>query len=89
STIAVVAFNTFGTLQRDAPPIQLSPNYPDPPPANNNSVEDATNAAELPNLLSAELVKAAKQVYFFFLIFFLLLFYGFIYLLCYKENSNV
>ncbi|GFP94187.1 mediator of RNA polymerase ii transcription subunit 21, partial [Phtheirospermum japonicum] len=61
STIAAVAFNTFRTLQRDAPPVQLSPNYPNPPPANNNGIEDATNVAELPNLLSAELVKAAKQ----------------------------
>ncbi|GFQ06262.1 hypothetical protein PHJA_002770100 [Phtheirospermum japonicum] len=41
---------------------KLSPNYPDLPPANSNDVEDATNVAELPNLLSAELVKAAKQV---------------------------
>ncbi|GFP80772.1 hypothetical protein PHJA_000220500 [Phtheirospermum japonicum] len=39
----------------------LSPNYPDLPPVNRNDVEDATNVAELPNLLSAELVKAAKQ----------------------------
>ncbi|KAL3627514.1 Mediator of RNA polymerase II transcription subunit 21 [Castilleja foliolosa] len=61
NTIAAVAFNTFGTLQRDAPPVQLSPNYPEPPPANTNGVEDTTNVAEQPKLLSAELVKAAKQ----------------------------
>ncbi|GFP87019.1 mediator of RNA polymerase ii transcription subunit 21, partial [Phtheirospermum japonicum] len=60
STIAAVAFNTFGTLQRDTPPAQLSPNYPDPPPANSNDVEDTTNVAKLPNFLSAELVKADK-----------------------------
>ncbi|KAK4398959.1 Mediator of RNA polymerase II transcription subunit [Sesamum angolense] len=60
NTIASLAFNTFGTLQRDAPPVQLSPNYPEPP-ANATSVEDATNLAEQPKLLSAELVKAAKQ----------------------------
>ncbi|GFP79274.1 mediator of RNA polymerase ii transcription subunit 21, partial [Phtheirospermum japonicum] len=50
STIEAIAFNTFKTLQRDAPPVHLSSNYPDPPPANRNGVEDATNVAELPNL---------------------------------------
>ncbi|KAH6790483.1 mediator 21 [Perilla frutescens var. hirtella] len=59
NTIASIAFNTFGTLQRDAPPVQLSPNYPEPPPP--NPVEDAANVSEQPKLLSAELVKAAKQ----------------------------
>ncbi|KAL6562237.1 Mediator of RNA polymerase II transcription subunit 21 [Orobanche gracilis] len=61
NTIAALAFNTFGTLQRDAPPVQLSPNYPEPPPPNGNGVEDAANISEQPKLLSAELVKAAKQ----------------------------
>nr|ADZ04651.1 hypothetical protein [Oryza punctata] len=28
--MAMVAVNTFGTLQRDAPPVRLSNNYPDP-----------------------------------------------------------
>ncbi|KAL8468924.1 hypothetical protein ACS0TY_031941 [Phlomoides rotata] len=60
NSIANIAFNTFGTLQRDAPPVQLSPNYPEPP-ANANVVEDAANIAEQPKVLSAELVKAAKQ----------------------------
>ncbi|KAL0398752.1 UNVERIFIED_CONTAM: Mediator of RNA polymerase II transcription subunit [Sesamum radiatum] len=60
NTIASLAFNTFGTLQRDAPPVQLSPNYPEPP-ANATGVEDPANLAEQPKLLSAELVKAAKQ----------------------------
>lgn len=61
NTIAAVAFNTFGTLQRDAPPVRLSPNYPEPPP---NPTEDAaTNFSEQPKLLSAALVKAAKQVH--------------------------
>ncbi|EYU27805.1 hypothetical protein MIMGU_mgv1a014560mg [Erythranthe guttata] len=60
NAVASIAFNTFGTLQRDAPPVQLSPNYPDPP-ANPNGVEDAATLAEQPKLLSAELVKAAKQ----------------------------
>lgn len=68
NTIASLAFNTFGTLQRDAPPVQLSPNYPDPP-ANPSGVEDAANLAEQPKLLSAELVKAAKQVCFIFFVY--------------------
>ncbi|KAI5427532.1 hypothetical protein KIW84_032799 [Lathyrus oleraceus] len=33
NSIASLAFNTVGTLQRDAPPNRLSPNYPEPPPA--------------------------------------------------------
>ncbi|KAG8046426.1 hypothetical protein GUJ93_ZPchr0008g12938 [Zizania palustris] len=28
--MAMLAVNTFGTLQRDAPPVRLSNNYPDP-----------------------------------------------------------
>ncbi|KAK9267803.1 hypothetical protein L1049_010239 [Liquidambar formosana] len=60
NTIAANAFNTFGTLQRDAPPVRLSPNYPEPPAA--NPTEDAAaNVAEQPKLMSATLVKAAKQ----------------------------
>ncbi|GLT73336.1 hypothetical protein SLA2020_452040 [Shorea laevis] len=59
NTIAALAFNTFGTLQRDAPPVRLSPNYPEPPP---NTAEDAAaNLSEQPKPLSAALVKAAKQ----------------------------
>ncbi|KAL0305922.1 UNVERIFIED_CONTAM: Mediator of RNA polymerase II transcription subunit [Sesamum radiatum] len=42
NTIASLAFNTFGTLQRDAPPVQLSPNYPEPPA---NATFDALVAA--------------------------------------------
>ncbi|KAL1537347.1 Mediator of RNA polymerase II transcription subunit 21, variant 2 [Salvia divinorum] len=60
NTVASLAFNTFGTLQRDAPPVQLSPNYPEPPA--NPPVDDTVNLAEQPKLLSAELVKAAKQL---------------------------
>ncbi|KAL2475595.1 Mediator of RNA polymerase II transcription subunit 21 [Abeliophyllum distichum] len=60
NAIASLAFNTFGTLQRDAPPVRLSPNYPEPPTT--MAVEDdATDPAEQPKLVSAELVKAAKQ----------------------------
>ncbi|KAK4858499.1 hypothetical protein QYF36_017360 [Acer negundo] len=58
--IAGVAFNMFGTLQRDAPPVRLSPNYPEPPAAA-NPTEDSANFAEQPKLMSAALVKAAKQ----------------------------
>ncbi|KAG7035787.1 Mediator of RNA polymerase II transcription subunit 21 [Cucurbita argyrosperma subsp. argyrosperma] len=59
NTIAALAFNTFGTLQRDAPPVRLSPNYPEPPP--HEPTEDSANFAEQPKLMSAALVKAAKQ----------------------------
>ncbi|XP_071720981.1 mediator of RNA polymerase II transcription subunit 21-like [Rutidosis leptorrhynchoides] len=92
NTIAAIAFNTFGTLQRDAPPVRLSTNYPEPPssaapntavapsPATAAATAAATNAtttastnptteevpntnniSETPKILSAELVKAAKQ----------------------------
>ncbi|XP_042477496.1 mediator of RNA polymerase II transcription subunit 21-like isoform X1 [Macadamia integrifolia] len=59
NTIASLAFNTFGTLQRDAPSVRLSPNYPEPPPANPS--EDTVNIAEQPKQMSIGLVKAAKQ----------------------------
>lgn len=58
NTIAALAFNTFGTLQRDAPPVRLSPNYPDPPA---NPTDETINIAEQPKLMSSALVKAAKQ----------------------------
>nr|GEW47404.1 mediator of RNA polymerase II transcription subunit 21 [Tanacetum cinerariifolium] len=79
NTIAAISFNTFGTLQRDAPPVRLSPNYPEPTPAATPAVTAAngaatttttteespntnnTNISEVPKVLSAELVKAAKQ----------------------------
>lgn len=35
--IASLAFNTFGTLQRDAPSVRLSPNYPEPNPTPNSN----------------------------------------------------
>ncbi|GAA0155989.1 DNA-directed RNA polymerase [Lithospermum erythrorhizon] len=60
NTIASVAFNTFGTLQRDAPPVRLSADYPEPP-SNPNVTEDATTVSEQPKTMSAALVKAAKQ----------------------------
>ncbi|KAL5730795.1 Mediator of RNA polymerase II transcription subunit 21 [Ranunculus cassubicifolius] len=61
NTIASLAFNTFGTLQRDAPPVRLSPNYPEPPPAANTSENTPADIAQQPKLMSAALVKAAKQ----------------------------
>lgn len=57
--IAALAFNTFGTLQRDAPPVRLSPNYREPVAP---SSDDTINIAEQPKLMSAALVQAAKQV---------------------------
>lgn len=59
NTIASLAFNTFGTLQRDAPPVRLSTNYPEPPPQ--EPTEEGANIAEQSKLMSASLVKAAKQ----------------------------
>ncbi|ONI09999.1 hypothetical protein PRUPE_4G022700 [Prunus persica] len=50
NTIASLAFNTFGTLQRDSPPVRLSPNYPEPPA---NPTEDAENFAEHAKLFDA------------------------------------
>ncbi|XP_004515420.1 mediator of RNA polymerase II transcription subunit 21 [Cicer arietinum] len=58
NSIANLAFNTIGTLQRDAPPNQLSPKYPEPPA---HPVEDGANFSEEPKLMSASLVKASKQ----------------------------
>lgn len=59
NSIAALAFNIFGTLQRDAPPVRLSPNYPEPPPA--AVAEEPINVAEQTKIMSAALVKAAKQ----------------------------
>ncbi|RID45476.1 hypothetical protein BRARA_I02203 [Brassica rapa] len=71
NSIAAITFNAFGTLQRDAPPVQLSPNYPEPPaPAAAATTTTTTTATdgdataafpEQPKQLSADLVKAAKQ----------------------------
>lgn len=61
NTIAGLAFNTFGTLQRDAPPVRLSQNFPEPPANPANPAEDTANISEQPKLMSAALVKAAKQ----------------------------
>ncbi|CAF2089485.1 hypothetical protein IGI04_015302 [Brassica rapa subsp. trilocularis] len=55
----------FSTPQRDAPPVQLSPKYPDPPPSapTTTATNDPTAAfREQPKKLRADFVKAAKQV---------------------------
>ncbi|WVY98473.1 hypothetical protein V8G54_030624 [Vigna mungo] len=58
--IAHLTFNTIGTLQRDAPPNRLSPNYPEPP-THPTEEEEGTIFSEQPKLMSSTLVKAAKQ----------------------------
>ncbi|KAF6168065.1 hypothetical protein GIB67_011450 [Kingdonia uniflora] len=67
NAIAEIAFNTFGTLQRDAPAVRLSPNYPEPQlqqPANTNPTDTtAVDIADQPKAMSVALVKAAKQVF--------------------------
>ncbi|PRQ39577.1 putative mediator complex, subunit Med21 [Rosa chinensis] len=65
--IATISFTTIGTLERDDPPVRISPNYPDfesapPTNPNPNPTDDATYFAMPPKLMSADLVKAAKQV---------------------------
>ena len=59
NSVAALTFNSFGTLQRDAPPVNLSPNYPEPAA---NPTEDSLNFVDQPKLMSAALVMAAKQV---------------------------
>lgn len=61
SLIAGLAVNTYGTLQRDAPPVRLSPNYPEPPPPTTVPADD-TNFSDQPKLMSSALVDAAKKV---------------------------
>ncbi|XXG62410.1 hypothetical protein AAC387_Pa05g0771 [Persea americana] len=58
--IASIAFNTFGTLQRDAPPVRLSTSYPEPA-SNPSGSEETVNIAEQTKVMSAALVHAAKQ----------------------------
>lgn len=57
--ISSIALNTFGTLQRDAPPVRLSPSYLEPA---SNPSDDSVNIAEQPKVMSSALVHAAKQV---------------------------
>ncbi|XP_042463940.1 mediator of RNA polymerase II transcription subunit 21-like isoform X2 [Zingiber officinale] len=55
--MALLAMNTFGTLQRDAPAVRLSPNYPEP----TANASEETIGAEYPKTMSAALVEAAKK----------------------------
>ncbi|XP_038980318.1 mediator of RNA polymerase II transcription subunit 21-like [Phoenix dactylifera] len=57
NTIALLALNTFGALQRDAPPVRLSSNYPEP---TTNPSEETINITEHTKTTSATLVQAAK-----------------------------
>ncbi|KAJ1267147.1 hypothetical protein BS78_07G034400 [Paspalum vaginatum] len=73
--LSMVAVNTFGTIQRDAPPDRLSSSYPDPlnPNPNPKTEEDAKtqppappqppalDLAEQPKAMSHALVLAAKK----------------------------
>jgi mediator of RNA polymerase II transcription subunit 21 len=45
--MAMLAVNTFGTLQRDAPPVRLSNSYPDPLNPNPNPDDPASQPAAL------------------------------------------
>lgn len=58
NVIAGVTFNTIGTLQRDAPAVRLSPNYPEP---QSTSAEDPAIVAEQPKAMTTSLVQEAKQ----------------------------
>ncbi|KAJ1694991.1 hypothetical protein LUZ63_011689 [Rhynchospora breviuscula] len=49
NTIALLAVNAFGTLQRDAPPVRLSTDYPEPAANSNPSNPNTTNADGNPN----------------------------------------
>ncbi|KAK6917312.1 Mediator complex, subunit Med21 [Dillenia turbinata] len=67
NAVAAVVFDTFGTLQRDAPTVQLSPNYPESPTGptpipNANTTEDAANVTGQSEVMSAAILKAAKQL---------------------------
>ncbi|XP_042463939.1 mediator of RNA polymerase II transcription subunit 21-like isoform X1 [Zingiber officinale] len=57
NAMALLAMNTFGTLQRDAPAVRLSPNYPEP----TANASEETIGAEYPKTMSAALVEAAKK----------------------------
>jgi len=57
--IAHLASNAVGTLQRDAPPNQLSPNYLEPPA---HTTVDGAKFSEQSKLMTSTLMKVAKQV---------------------------
>ncbi|OVA10552.1 Mediator complex [Macleaya cordata] len=58
NTIAALAFNAFGTLQRDAPPVCISQDSPEPPA---NPSKKAVNVTEQPKIMSTALVTASNQ----------------------------
>ncbi|KAJ0983139.1 hypothetical protein J5N97_011394 [Dioscorea zingiberensis] len=58
NAIAAIAVDIFGTLQKDAPPVRLSPNYPEPPA---NPSDENVNIPELTKTMSSALVQAAKK----------------------------
>ncbi|KAG6527551.1 hypothetical protein ZIOFF_009662 [Zingiber officinale] len=58
NAMGLLILNTFGTLQRDAPPVRLSPNYPEPAA---NASEETIDIMEHPKTMSAALVEAAKK----------------------------
>ncbi|KAI3505866.1 hypothetical protein L1887_28178 [Cichorium endivia] len=45
NVVAAIAFNAFGTLQRGAPPVRLSPDYPEPPAPAPGAAADAVPPA--------------------------------------------
>jgi mediator of RNA polymerase II transcription subunit 21 len=51
--MAMVAVNTFGTLQRDAPPVRLSNSYPDPLNPNPNPDDPASQPPPAPGAAAA------------------------------------
>ncbi|KAB2599241.1 mediator of RNA polymerase II transcription subunit 21 [Pyrus ussuriensis x Pyrus communis] len=61
NTIATIAFTTIGMLQRDTPPIRISPNYPEARPApaldlnpnQNPTLDSDTEFAKQPKLMNA------------------------------------
>ena len=59
SKIAYIAFNTVGTLQRDAPASELFQDYPRPPAV---SAEVLATVNEQPKEMAASLVQAVQQV---------------------------
>ncbi|XP_042461637.1 mediator of RNA polymerase II transcription subunit 21-like isoform X1 [Zingiber officinale] len=58
NAMGLLILNTFGTLQRDAPPVRLSPNYPEPAA---NASEETIDIMEHPKTMSTALVEAAKK----------------------------
>ncbi|KAG6523710.1 hypothetical protein ZIOFF_013587 [Zingiber officinale] len=58
NAMVLLTLNTFRTLQRDASPVRLSPNYPEPTA---NASEETIDIMEHPKTMSAALVEAVKK----------------------------